>query len=509
MKCSLCLLASLALFAGARRAGCQTAQLPYASASDSELGLPADAVLSRRALPRDIPGRRILPLTLFSMLSSANLANRAVPLPEANTLAHLNFQQRRFGRLKSGPDGISFFNPESVLVKFRSQPLASALRVEPLREWEAVQALRRRPDVEFAEVDTFERRQFTPDDPLIGAQWHHGVIGSFQAWNYGFGNPSVQVAIVDSPFQMDHPDLAANTAGGWDVVANLPVTSSAGIVHSTMCAGMAAAVIDNGVGVAGAANCRILPINIDGAISQMYNATLWAASNGVRVVNISWSGATNALLESAGYFLKTNAAGILVMSAVDGNGPLDGPNQPDVYCVAMTDAADNFQETMYGPYIDFAAPGYQIYSTTTGGGYATGSGCSFAAPLFAGVAAWILALNPTLVPGDVMGILTNTAVDLGPSEFYGWGRVDFGAAAAAAAATLPNIASARWTNGDIIVSASFRPGLDYSLWRTLQLSPPAWSQVGAVLSTNGALVSLIDPSPPGSNAFYRVQADNP
>ncbi len=229
----------------------------------------------------------------------------------------------------------------------------------------------------------------------------------------------------------------------------------------------------------------------------------------MRVVNISWSGATNALLESAGYFLKTNAAGILVMSAVDGNGPLDGPNQPDVYCVAMTDAADNFQETMYGPYIDFAAPGYQIYSTTTGGGYATGSGCSFAAPLFAGVAAWILTLNPTLAPGDVMGILTNTAVDLGPSEFYGWGRVDFGAAAAAAAATLPNIASARWTNGDIIVSASFRPGLDYSLWRTLQLSPPAWSQVGAVLSTNGALVSLIDPSPPGSNAFYRVQADNP
>ena len=103
----------------------------------------------------------------------------------------------------------------------------------------------------------------------------------------------MRLAIVDSPFQMDHPDLAANTDSGWDVVANEPVTSNSGIEHSTMCTGMAAAVINNDVGVAGAANCRILPININGAISEMYNATLWAATNGVRVVNISWSGATN------------------------------------------------------------------------------------------------------------------------------------------------------------------------------------------------------------------------
>ena len=484
-------------------------QLPYAAATDSDLGLPSDlGSLSQSRLPEIIAGRRIPPTVTFSNLSAVNLADYAVPLPQANTRAQVNFQNRRFGRLNTDQGSLLYFNPETILVKFRSQPLVSALRVEPLRECAAVQALSRRLDVEFAQLDTFERRQFMPNDPLLPSQWHHAVIGSFQAWNYSLGQPSVRVAIVDTPFQMDHPDLAANTVTGWDVVANQPVTASAGIVHSTLGAGMAAAAINNGIGIAGAANCQVLPININGAISEMYNAALWAATHGVRVVNISWSGGTNAVLEAAGLFLKTNASGLLIMSAVDGSGLLNGPKQPDVYCVSMTDAADNFQATQYGPYVDFSAPGYQIYSTSTGGGYATGSGCSYAAPLVAGVVAWILGLNPTLMPDDVIGILTNTAVDLGPTgwdEYYGWGRVDFGAAAAAAAATLPHISSVQWTNQMLIVTANFRAGPDYSLWRSAQVSPPAWQRVAnASLATNANHICLTDPTPLPAQAFYRV-----
>ena len=485
-------------------------QLPYGSATDHDLGLPPDlASLHQPVLPEAIPGRRVPELVAFSNLLDPDLPGRSVPLPQANTRAHVNFQQRRFGRLEGEDGSVRFFNPETVLVKFRGQPLVSALRVEPLREWDAVQALRRRSDVEFAELDTFERRQFTPNDPSLSSQWQHQVIGSFQAWNYSFGSSSVQVAIVDTPFQMNHPDLAANTVSGWDVVANQSVTSSAGIVHSTMCAGMAAAVINNGVGVAGAANCQVLPININGSISDMYNATIWAANHGVRVVNISWSGATNPILEAAGYYLKTNTAGLLIMSATDGPGIESGTNQPDVWVVSMTDSADNFEDTMYGPYIDFAAPGWQIYSTTTGGGYATGSGCSYAAPLVAGVVAWVFGVNPTLRPDDVIGILTNTCVELGPpgwNEFYGWGRINFGAAAAATIATLPAITSVQWTNQRVSVSANFRPGPSYALLRTGQLVPAGWTQVSnAIITTNGSTIILADPSPPSGGAFYRLE----
>jgi hypothetical protein len=128
----------------------------------------------------------------------------------------------------------------------------------------------------------------------------------------------------------------------------------------------------------------------------------------------------------------------------------------------------------------------------------------------AGVVAWIFGLNPTLAPGDVIGILTNTAVDLGApgwDEYYGWGRVNFGAAAAAAAATLPNISLVQWSNHTVLVSANFRPGLTYSLWRAPQVSPPAWTPVAnTLLATNNGAISLTDPAPPSSQAFYRVQA---
>lgn len=490
-------------------------QLPYSAVSDQALELPPDLLTNypRQTLPREIFGRRIPELVRFPDLASTELTNWIVPLPEANTLAHINYQERRFGRLLAGPGDVRFFNPETILVKLRSQSLVGALRVEPMREWDSVLALATRPDVEFAELDVFQRRQFMPNDPLVSNQWQHSVIGSFQAWGYSLGNQNVSIAIVDTPFQMNHPDLAANTANGWDVVANVPVTSSPGIVHSTMCAGMAAAVINNGVGVAGASNCKILPININGAISEMYNATIWAANNSVRVVNISWSGANDPTLEAAGYYLKTNTAGILVMSAIDGTGFLNWTNQPDIYCISMTDSADNFVGTTYGPYIDFAAPGWEIYSTTTGGGYDYGSGTSYAAPLFSGVVGWILSINPALSPDGVIGILTNTVVDLGPpgwDEYFGWGRISFGAAAAATIASLPTISNIEIANNLVTISANYYPGLNYVLWQSSQLAPSNWLPVtNTITSTNSSVIMFNYPLPANRESFYRIEAVAP
>ncbi len=487
-------------------------QLTCVHVADEALALPPDLPqrFPLQKLPRDLPNRHIPELVPFGELDSPQLSDRVVPLPEANTLAHLNYQERWFGRLQTGPDEVSLFNPDTILVKFRAQPHVGVLRVEPQREWEAVQVLSSRPDVEFAELDIFQERQFLPNDPLIANQWHHARIGSFAAWDTGLGGNLIRIAIVDTPFQMDHPDLVANTISGWDVVANAPVTASAGIVHSTMTAGMAAAAVNNSMGVAGAANCQILPITINGAISEMYNAIIWAADHDVRIVNLSWTGGNSATLEAGAYYHKTKTRGIVAMAGVNGTGFLDYTNQPDLYCISMTDAADNLQ-SRYGSHIDFAAPGWLIYSTTTGGGYAFGSGTSFATPLFCGVVAWLFSLNPTLGPDEVTGILKDTAVDLGPAGldwYYGWGRINFAAAATAALATLPKISSIQITNSQVAVTANFRPGLVHTLWRTSQLIPPAWVPVTNVIAvTNGNAITLTDPFLTDSNGFYRVQVN--
>ena len=99
---------------------------------------------------------------------------------------------------------------------------------------------------------------------------------------------------------------------------------------------------------------------------------------------------------------------------------------------------------------------------------------------------------------------------MGFDWYYGWGRLQFSAISEAAEATLPNVFRMRLTNSQVVVSAEFRTGLAYSLWRTSVLVPPAWQPVtNAVALTNGNVITLTDPCLTGSYSFYRVQAAFP
>jgi Subtilase family len=487
-------------------AGSDLTQQPGASLLD----------LSPSLSPRQSAAARRIPKQLaFAELAAPDLAQNAVPLPEADTGNHPNTTNRQFGRLQTAGGRIRLFNPEIVLVKFKGSRYVSAVRVASGQELQAVRTLSARPDVEFAELDCFENRESFPNDPLVTNQWHHQVLGSVKAWAFSQGQSFLRIAIVDTPFQMDHPDLAAHVADGWDVDQNVAVTNSSGIDHSTLCAGLAAAVINNGLGVAGMGNCTILPININGSISEMYDAVVWAADHGIRVVNISWTGGDSDTLNAAGAYLEATDRGVLIMAGGNSGEPAYTTNQPDIYCISMTDAADNMQ-SLAGPQVDFAAPGYDVFSTTTGSSYGTGSGTSYAAPVFAGVVAVLLSINPTLGPGDVIAILKSTAYQPNGwpagewNSFYGWGRIDFGAAAAAAATTLPMIANLTLTNGQARVTANFRPGANYSLWRTTGLEGGSWLPVtDAVVVTNGDSIYFVDPHPTDGGGFYRIEVTAP
>lgn len=429
-----------------------------------------------------IEGRRLPEAVDLSELQGADLKFKAVSLPQANTLAHLRFAQGRLAQT-TGSDGTRFsYNPEMVLLRFRDERHPAVLRVPAGEELKALEILRLRGDLAYAELDRLQVRQFIPNDPsAVSTQWHHQTLDSFGAWNLHLGSPAVKIAIVDTAFQMDHPDLAANVIPGWDAANNRSITSSEGysdiFSHATLGAGLAAAVINNANQGAGMANCRILPIHINGFTSEMYNSVIWAASNGVRVVNLSWTGASESAMEDAGKFLEEEIEGILAMSGINGTTRLDYPDHPHVWAISMTDVADNLK-SCYGPHIDFAAPGQDIYSTTTNGGFGTDSGTSFSTPVFSGSVALLISINPSLRASELIELLRTNAVDLGNSgrdESFGWGRIRLGAAAAAAEASLPRLALQQQANGQWVISTGYRTNQTYRLYQTANLQPPSWA----------------------------------
>jgi subtilisin family serine protease len=240
----------------------------------------------------------------------------------------------------------------------------------------------------------------------------------------------------------------------------------------------------------------------------MYDAVIWAADHGVRVVNISWTGGDSDTLNAAGDYLKAKGRGILAMPGVNGSGFLDYTNQPDIYCISMTDAADNMR-SRFGKHIDFAAPGWEIFSTTTNSSYTVGTGTSYATPLFCGVVAALFSINPALGPDDVIEILKSSAIDLGSpgwDGYYGFGRINFGGAAAAANASRPVISNLQLINGTAVVSVNNPWQFSLQLWKTTTVQAPQWESVpGAIVSTNAEVFTLTDPAAADWINFYRVE----
>jgi subtilisin family serine protease len=173
-----------------------------------------------------------------------------------------------------------------------------------------------------------------------------------------------------------------------------------------------------------------------------------AASHGARVINMSFAGPQDALVESA----VTAAAGRgIVLVAASGNA---GPKSPPLYpaanagviAVSATDANDRlFAASTRGRHIAVAAPGVDIFLPAPDNKYQMSSGTSFSAAYISGLAALMLERNPALKPEELRAILMQTARDLGApgrDDLFGAGIADaYGAVSAVPSAT-PAVAAA-------------------------------------------------------------------
>src|SRR5437667_2425985 len=295
-----------------------------------------------------------------------------------------------------------------------------------------LEALQHNPNIEFAELDGIVRPELVPNDVYYLNEWHLAKIQAPKVWEITTGNPAVTIAILDTGVDGTHPDLAANIVPGWNFYDNNADTSDV-YGHGTAVAGQAAAIGNNGIGVAGLVwGCKIMPVRISDAngsamFSTMVSGLIWAVDHGARVANISYIASTSSSVTSAAPYFQSKG-GVVAVAAGNYATFDSSPDNPYVLTVSATSTDDSvWSSSNTGNNVDLAAPGVAIYTTGKGGGYVVGTGTSASAPIVAAVAAMVLSVNSSLTGIQVQDILKQSADDLGAPGWdpsYGWGRVN-------------------------------------------------------------------------------------
>ncbi|MBT3391089.1 MAG: peptidase S8 [Chloroflexi bacterium] len=298
-----------------------------------------------------------------------------------------------------------------------------------------------------------------PDDLAYDAGDQYGLdkIQAPQAWGITTGSPSVIIAVIDTGFDLNHPDLLGKFIAGYDFVDNdADPSDPGGEEHGTHVAGIAAAVTNNATGMAGTSwGSLIMPIRVcdstgcsDAAIA---NGIIWAANNGATVINLSLGGELpdNDTENAINY---AYSLGVTIVAAA-GNCDLPGytPGSPEacavnfpaaysnVIAVGASDETNTYTDfSSYYTYsgdpqkpeghqgVDVVAPGANIYSTVYDDDYVKWNGTSMATPFVSGVAALLASLPEFDTPDKIRDALLSTALDLGTPGWdadYGFGLV--------------------------------------------------------------------------------------
>lgn len=309
-------------------------------------------------------------------------------------------------------------------------------------------ALAKNPRVSFVENNLLASGAAVPNDPSFGSQWHLQKIGAPLAWDISTGLATVDIAVVDSGVDPNHPDLSGKLIPGYNFLGSNADTSDV-LGHGTAVAGTAAAIANNATGVAGVAwKNPVMPLVVLDATNyasyaNIAKAITYAADRGVRVINVSIGGTTSSSTLQNAVNYAWNKGAIVFAAAMNSNS--SAPAYPaactNVVAVAATNSADaRASFSNYGSWITIAAPGEGIYTTTRGGGYGSWNGTSFASPMTAGLAALILSVNPMLTNAQVVDILKKNSDDLGTAgfdQYFGNGRINALRALAAAQNAIP------------------------------------------------------------------------
>ena len=345
------------------------------------------------------------------------------------------------------------------LVRFNQQVAAPRSNAGEMRSvHQVVEQLQALNEVEFAEPNYIVYALSTDincdkydKEPLYNQQWGPAAIGLPSLWNKPLVSTKRPViAIIDTGVDCEHPDLKDNlwvnekekngVAGkdddGNGIVDDIHgydfVNQTGGMAdfngHGTHCAGIAAAVGHNGIGITGAnPDALIMPITVmqsdgTGDVATIIKGIDYAAANGADVISMSLGGYGYSIAEEQALG-KAYATAVIVAAA--GNDfkcinqhfcpinkhNMNAPMFPAAFqfVLGVEAAADkqgnlasfsNFDEDgpIYSEYssetqlynYELRAPGVSVVSTFPKGQYRAMNGTSMACPLAAGAISRLL-----------------------------------------------------------------------------------------------------------------------
>ena len=347
---------------------------------------------------------------------------------------------------------------------------------------EAIIMLERLTEVEYAEPNYIVRIMATTfgndqndattysHEPLYSHQQHaFKAINLPWLWEQPKSKKRPVIAIIDTGVDIEHPDLKDNIwcneaeINGWggydddgngffDDIHGYDFVNNTGVIgdrngHGTHCAGIAAAVGKNGIGITGAnPDALIMPIQVmdksgAGNMANIIKGIDYASANGADILSMSIGGNCYSAAEEEA-LLKAFYKGKYIVAAAGNEGA--DIYRPDGICirkhcfpgafkfvigVMATDnmgnkaSFSNYDED--GPYFseydpagpaffgdyynyDIAAPGSNIMSTFLGGAYTTMSGTSMSTPLVAGALSRLLQCRRFYSQESCQGVLIQT-----------------------------------------------------------------------------------------------------
>ncbi|MEB3284277.1 MAG: S8 family serine peptidase [Candidatus Sericytochromatia bacterium] len=308
-------------------------------------------------------------------------------------------------------------------------------------------SLRADAAVAYAHPVQLAQMEKTVDDPRVAEQYSLKIAQVDQAWDLQMGGAGVVVAVIDSGIDMGHPDLKGNIVPeSWNVLdKNNDPRDDHG--HGTHCAGIAAAIANNGEGVAGVAPkaglmaVKVLDARGRGSDATIAEGVVHATDKGAKVITMSLGlyKRSPVLEEALQYALDRDV--VLVASAGNNNAlndPTSAPHlpstHPGVIEVAATDDQDKKARfSNFGKTVSVAAPGVNILSTLPTYkvgrevGYGKMSGTSMASPFVAGLAALVRSEFPAMKQAEVKAHIEKMADDLGAEgfdQYFGHGRIN-------------------------------------------------------------------------------------